>query len=650
FAVVIGVADIFGVDPWKSFWSNFERMEGYITTIHLLMYFLVVSAVMNAEKIWKRFLEWSVWSSLAMSAYCLFQLAGVFQINQGGVRVDGLFGNATYLAIYMVFNVFFALILIFRDSVVWKRVVYGVIGFLDLVILYYTATRGSILGLIGGLLLAALLIALFDKKERRLRIVAGSIIGVIAVLVLGFIAVRNTSFVAKSPVLQRFATLSFSDSETVARTYIWTMAIKGWEERPILGWGQENFNYIFNKFYDPRMYSQEQWFDHAHNAVLDWLDNGGVIGLLAYLSLFGAALYLLWKKSNDMSFTEKSLFTGLGAAYFFHNLFVFDNIVSYILFVSLLGYLHFKSTRLAAPIAADAEALTDSDMRMAVPVAIVILVFVIYFFNWRGYETNVALIQGLRASSAQPVDAQAALDGFEKALSYDTLGRPEVVERLVEAAPVMNGSSVSIDIRQKYFDMAQAAINEQLTRFPGDARYEAFAGTFFADYGDAADAEIHLKNAIALSPKKQSLMYQLGNFYESTKQYDKALTVFKQAYDLDHEDTDAANYYAVALVYAGQQAAAKQFLASAGLDTSMTSDQFVQAYAALGEWSTVETILKARIAANPNDLASRQNLAAAYYQSGDKADAVKTIQDMEQIDPADKAQLDAVIQQIQASK
>src|SRR6185369_13772606 len=26
FTVVIGVADIFGQNPWKSFWSNFERM------------------------------------------------------------------------------------------------------------------------------------------------------------------------------------------------------------------------------------------------------------------------------------------------------------------------------------------------------------------------------------------------------------------------------------------------------------------------------------------------------------------------------------------------------------------------------------------------------------------------------------------------
>src|SRR3990167_1826593 len=35
FLAVIGLADLFGVAPVKSLWSNFERMEGYITLLHL---------------------------------------------------------------------------------------------------------------------------------------------------------------------------------------------------------------------------------------------------------------------------------------------------------------------------------------------------------------------------------------------------------------------------------------------------------------------------------------------------------------------------------------------------------------------------------------------------------------------------------------
>lgn len=649
FVVIIGLADIFGQNPWKSFWSNFERMEGYITTLHLFLYFIVASSVLSTERLWKRFIECSLWSSVIVAVYSIFQLAGKIPINQGGVRVDATFGNSTYLAIYMVFNIFFALILIFREKEIWKRIVYSLIAVLHFIILYYTATRGSMLGLLGGLLLSACLIAFFDKGEKQRRIIAGSIAGGVVVLVLVFIGIRGTAFVHNSPVLARFASISWADTQSQARAYIWPMAIKGFVQHPVLGWGQENFNYIFNANYDPRMYAQEQWFDHAHNAVLDWLVAGGLLGLLSYLSLFVAALYLLWKKSGDMSFTEKALFTGLGAAYFFHNLFVFDNIVSYILFFSMIAYIQWKSTRLVVPITAGDEDSDEADMRLAAPLVVIAMIFAIYFFNWRGYETNTSLILALQAVGSSPVQAQIALDQFQKALSYDTLGRPEVVERLVEAVRPMNGSDVSIEIRQKFAEMAKTAVDEQVVNFPKDARYENFAGTFYSIYGQNADAEKHFLAASVLSPRKQSILMQLGSFYITTKQYDKAVDIFKKAYDLDHTYADAAKFYGVALVYAGRDADAQVFFASSGI-AGLSADSLLQVYADLGRWDTVISTLRARVLANPQDMASRQNLAAAYYQSGNKAMAISTLEGMIAIDPTFKAQGEQYIKQIETAK
>jgi tetratricopeptide (TPR) repeat protein len=582
-----------------------------------------------------------------MTLYGFAQLGGVFQINQGGVRVDGTFGNATYLAIYMVFNIFFALILVNRDKAIWKRVSYGIIAFLNFIILYHTATRGSILGLLGGLLLSGILIAAFDKGEKKLRIVAASIVGAVVLLVIGFIGIRHTSFVTESPVLSRFASISWADTQTQARAYIWPMAIEGWKERPVFGWGQENFNYIFNKDYDPRMYAQEQWFDHAHNSVLDWLVAGGVLGLLAYLWLFGAAIWLLWKKSADISFTEKALFTGLGAAYFFHNLFVFDNIVSYILFGSVLAFIHFKATRLEKPIGGDAQEIETDDVKMAGPIVLVALAFALWFFNWRGYETNIYLIDALRASSVSPVQGQAALDAFVRAASYDTLGRPELVERVVTAVPAMNNNAVSLDVRQKFAEFAKGLVDTQIQRSPGDARYETFAGTFYASYGQTADAEKHFVAAAELSPKKQTILFQVGSFYLSSKQSDKAIAAFKTAYDLDHSYADAARYYAMSLVYAGRETDARAVLQGAGLDSSMADDDFLRAYIDSGNWAKAIALLKARIVANPKDTSSMQNLAGVYYQSGNKAMAVLMFRQIEAVDPSLKPQIDQYIQAIQ---
>src|SRR4051812_34117375 len=52
FLVVIGLADAFGASPLKSFWSNFERMEGYVTILHLGAFFLVLGSFFK-EREWR---------------------------------------------------------------------------------------------------------------------------------------------------------------------------------------------------------------------------------------------------------------------------------------------------------------------------------------------------------------------------------------------------------------------------------------------------------------------------------------------------------------------------------------------------------------------------------------------------------------------
>ena len=105
FTAVIFLADIFGQNPYKSYWSNYERMEGFVLTFHLLLYYIVVSSVLDISN-WKKYLNLSIFASGLMSLYGIFQVLGKATINQGGVRIDATFGNASYFAIYLVVNIF----------------------------------------------------------------------------------------------------------------------------------------------------------------------------------------------------------------------------------------------------------------------------------------------------------------------------------------------------------------------------------------------------------------------------------------------------------------------------------------------------------------------------------------------------------------
>jgi hypothetical protein len=92
---------------------------------------------------------------------------------------------------------------------------------------------------------------------------------------------------------------SISLSEGATRFTVWNLAFEGFKERPLLGWGQEGFNFVFNTYYTPELWSQEPWFDRAHNIFLDWLIAGGILGLLGYLSLYVFMLYLVWFGSTN---------------------------------------------------------------------------------------------------------------------------------------------------------------------------------------------------------------------------------------------------------------------------------------------------------------------------------------------------------------
>jgi hypothetical protein len=272
FVVVVGVADILGSNPVKSFLSNFERMEGWITLAHLLLYFLVLTAIFRTWAFWKRFFQVSVVVSAIVGIYGFMQLAGAAAIHQSVSRLDASFGNATYLAVYMLFHVFITVILLARhlkdskikdarDAKVWYAdwvvYVYGAMMIVQAVILFFTATRGSILGLIGGFIVAAILVVVTERENKTLLKISVGVLVAIVALVGVFLLAKNTSFVKNNGVLGRIASISLNDGTTKSRFMIWDMAWKGVTQDPkhfVIGWGQESFNYLFNTYYNPGMY------------------------------------------------------------------------------------------------------------------------------------------------------------------------------------------------------------------------------------------------------------------------------------------------------------------------------------------------------------------------------------------------------------
>lgn len=651
FTGIVGFSNIFAIDPFKAFWSNFERMEGYVTIIHLFLFFLVMSSFLHLKKMWNYlFYTWMA-SGVFMSIYGLFQLSGAVTINQGGVRVDGTLGNATYLAVLLLCTIFIGFILYVRKnaeerkSFIWYFIP---ITLLELVILYYTATRGAVIGLIGGLLVTAILIAIFEKEDKILRKISiGTLIGVF-LIILTFLAVRNTSFVRESPVLSRFASLSTSEIKTQGRYFIWPMAIKGFQEKPVLGWGQEGFNYIFNKNYDPRMYSQEQWFDRAHSVPLDWLVASGGMGFLAYLLIIFFTYWYIWKgKDGGYSLAEKSVLTGLVSGYLFHGIFVFDNLVSYILFFTILSMVHAFSGGKKLEIS---EKVFNHSMQGAISgLLVVLLSLTFYFANWKPIRASQTLIDALRTmSNSAPTKETISL--FEKVFKYDTFANSEATEQLASLSNTFANRNVSKDVQASYIAMADRELTARIKEAPQNARYHLFRGIFYRTTGQLDKSLIDLEKAAELSPKKQTILFELGSTLLKKNDGKGALEVLKKAYELEPSYTEARIIYGITALAVGEKKTAEEVLNSVPEKTLYFDDRIVNVFMQLGRWNEIANIFTYRIENGEDTIDNYMSLAVAYLKSGNRDRSIIVLNKVAVKDPSLKEQVDYFISEIRAGR
>jgi O-antigen ligase/thioredoxin-like negative regulator of GroEL len=562
FTFILLIADLNAVAPYKAFWSNYERMEGLVTFLHLLAYFFVISSMLNTEKLWLWFLRANLVMGFIMAVTSISE-----GLRNNIVRFAGPLGNPIYISVYFMFIFFFTLIVMYKYVLVknlieWKMFkkvfanvlfyVYSIVAVLSLFVVYRTS-RGALLGVIGGIFIGAILIAIFEKEKKVIKHLAIS--GVIAVIliVLTFLSVRSSSFVQNNSTLKRFAEISWSNVNGQARQLVWPMALKGFQEKPILGWGQEGFNYVFNKYYDPGMYGQEAWFDRAHNAPLDFLVAGGILGFLSYLSLFGGALYLLWFRKNVLSITERSLITGLLAGYLFQAIFVFDNLVSYIMFFTTLAYVHShlveskkmdpKSSKQQVPGYLSVFVQNEEYQNyILIPGVVILIALSFWFVNVPAMSANQTLIQAL--GLIQSGRAEDGLKSLKTALAYGSLGDSEIREQLLSYTPnIVKQAEIDQKTKQAFVELTYNEIQNQIDRVPADARYQILMGSFLNSVGNPMKALPYIKEAVALSPNKQAMRFELVQSLYALGKSAEAMSEAKSAYELDKRFEQAKTIY-----------------------------------------------------------------------------------------------------------
>ena len=338
FIALFVITSFTAFNPTIAFWYNFERAERAWQMIHKIVLFALTTIIFKSKSDWKKLLAWQVAVSSAIALYGLAQtlkIGGQFIVSPG--PISGTLGNSSYLSIFMVFGLFFIIWLLFEEKNRYIKMFLYLSGLLHIFMLFQTETRATFLAIAIGIISAALL-AMWRLHKRHKhkfsqKILALCYAGVfITVLLIALVTVTFISNIrggdAYNALLPRFWT--------------WGSALSGFLEKPILGWGAENFPYVFDKYYNANHYGIESWFDRTHNIFLEYLISGGLALLSAYLSIF----YFLFKglirlqKDDDWFWP---IFISMPIIYLINGLTLFEVLPIYLnLFLFLAFFINYK--------------------------------------------------------------------------------------------------------------------------------------------------------------------------------------------------------------------------------------------------------------------------------------------------------------------
>ncbi len=536
FMAIILLANTTGHAPYLSFWSNAERMDGYISLIYLAGWFVSLVGLLRTRK----HVQWMLLYLLGISA-----LLAVISWGQGSERVASRLGNPIYLASLSFFGVFISGYFLvgkekfLRAPQALKITIFSLLAIAFVYTIFRTGTRGALLGLVGGGLTTAVLVALF-AKDASFKIWRYLSIGlVIITLIFGglFFGAREqlaeVEFVQDNLLLSRLVKISPEDRTTSFRLANWNMAIEGWKERPLLGWGQENYTEIFAKHYDvEKLYDAEDWYDRVHNNFLDWLVFGGIFGLLAYCALFVVPLYLIWKQSS-FDVLEKSVLTGLFVGYLFQNMVAFDSLASGILLYACFAYVFADTDDGVGP----EDPNPAGEKTFSYLVIIVLLIgsaFWIYHSIHLPRESLKNYIQWIQETGPRPSGelAEQALPLFEEIFEHDTFMERELTVHAMRQKLRFITPDIKPVVQQRYFYLISSNTSEMMVLHNHPTSLYSFYGAFLSEIGLYEQALPVLQVAQSKSPKKIKIIFREAHTLEQMGRIEEAAVLYKQGFDL----------------------------------------------------------------------------------------------------------------------
>ena len=591
FTLLFLISTVTAENPQIAFWSNFERGEGGLQILHYGIFFALATLVIRTKKEWRSYITWLLGIGILVSGYALGQRLNY--LNQlakvprdqnpwasffgDGARPSGTLGNPLYLSTFLIFMFFYGIIFFKENAGKGIRIALAfLLAFQAFVFIYLSQSRNGIAGVAVGIIA---LLVYWSMRGGEIKVYKFNIrqisVALIALVVISagiFVSTRTNPFWQEVPGLRRFANANLLTGLT-DRIWVWGAATSAFIERPVLGWGPENFPIPFDKYYNPNHYGLDSWFDRAHDVYLEYIVSGGITLFLAYMAIWFCFFRELARRRNKAPAWLTGIIIAFGVAYLVQSVTAFEVLPVYLMLYTVLAFIiRYYSTEdvperraTASGPARHASAGVAGGQITEVPlvnylaigaVGIMILLS-FYYANYLPFEKNRML---LTAAATSDVDQQSAYARFLGTLDYySPIGQQESIQYFTLFAIRLLESNA----QNPAFRAQKDGINELVKKISGvyeknenspyravgvktlyyDALVKSRAAMIMEDEALLATAQKELERGAEIAPTRFEFIYALLDIAVAKRDEKLAKPLIAKAKFL-RPDLEKNSYYA----------------------------------------------------------------------------------------------------------
>ena len=541
FMLALSLAALFGLSPWHSLFGDFERMNGVWAWLHLFLFYLVLRILMREE-------DWPVLFRIIVVVADLIVIWGASEFLPTAMRnprfqlvlsAGSTIGNPGLLAPYLLLCLALNGWLLGTERR-WGWKALAVTSELILLVgIGGARNRSSQLGLVFGSMIG-LAVFLFLQPDRRRLLKKYSLPALVtlALLIGGAYALSLKAPSIADQFWGRWNGFLASPVDHI-RTLEWKIGADGFRERPILGYGPENHQIIVSHHFDPAVYSLAGGgiFDRTHNAWIELLATSGLVGFLAMVGVWLAAVATLRDGVREKSLAswEAGLLVGALTGYAVYLTFWFFDVNSAIVWVVLLAFL---GSRVRGRIdvlngkEANPGALPARPLRRITTWAAVVLIALAAYLH--GIVPLVAAHDlSVAASGGSFADRLNRFERVMNSAAPQTLHTlPLYYSYLRSTSRYANAADADPLLRKRFNLALQRGMIEakrSISRNPEDdrsyfdaARFSMLAGSFYRDARYVLLARNELLHAIRISPRRPDSRVVLSSVYLTLRDSSKA--------------------------------------------------------------------------------------------------------------------------------